>query len=113
MNLRGELEIPLLTNQIIEALKEAAIKREPIHTDRYLRGVGKTTALIDFAIQYDFYVVVPHFAQQYIDRTGYEKIISASDLYKFRCDEKLVFDEGVKTSRLAGYQVITGFINEY
>jgi hypothetical protein len=96
-----------------KALVDGAIKRESVEvTDRF-RGLGKTSALIEFAMEYGFVVVCFHsgIAKRLRSEYGYQNIIGQSDIGSQRIDSKFVHDEGVDLSRLKNLDVVTGFVN--
>jgi hypothetical protein len=98
---------------IKQALVKGAVLREPIRTVEYQRGIGKTTALVEFAKEYDFTIIVMHrgIASNLRDYFKYDKIISQSDIGKQPIDTKFVYDEEVEQSKLKGLRhVVTGFI---
>jgi predicted RNase H-like nuclease (RuvC/YqgF family) len=101
---------------IKEALKEASIKREFVYIGNYQRGIGKTTALIEFAKEFNFMVVVPTYIQAENCREyfGYDKIISQYEVPNLKGAKcKFVFDERVEPSIFNQFhlEVVTGFVN--
>ena len=96
---------------IKQAIIQASIKREFINVDEYMRGIGKTSALIEFAKENDLTLIVPHEATAY--RLRQEDGIKAygQDWMPRGLDkERFVFDEGVDHTRLPAGQIATGFI---
>lgn len=99
-----------------QSLVKCAIRREYLHVDRYLRGIGKTSAIIAFAKDHDLYVVVSYgdVRSMWADY-NYDKIINKHHLGNLRGRDnvELVFDEGVELERLTDFKVITGIISDY
>ncbi|MEC1780064.1 hypothetical protein [Schinkia azotoformans] len=103
-------------NQLIDVLRECAITRNliPTYGEEY-RGLGKTTALIEFAKEYGFSAIV-HIGE---DVEGLREVFEYDDIYTIKdliCDiidnKKLVIDEGVNRFEIPKmYEVITGFEN--
>ncbi len=101
-----------------KALIKGAILREPVPTNRQYRGLGKTTALIEFAKEH-FLTVIVHsdtIAKSLINIHGYTKIVSIDSLYYsgYKLGEKYVFDEQVNEGKLYSFvpknSVVTGYI---
>lgn len=97
---------------IKQALIRGAIRREPVRTVEFQRGIGKTTALIKFAQEHGLVVIMPHtqIAKRLREEHNYEGIIGQCDIGRQPIDTKFVYDEGVDISSLKGVRhVITGF----
>lgn len=94
---------------------ESAVKKEFIYVDEYLRGIGKTTAIVKFANRAKVALVVPSSAQEnYIKQTFDMRVpvVSQHNVNKLRgTNWILVFDEGVDPKNLSGFKVVTGFLN--
>ena len=92
------------TEALIKTLETAAIHRQLIRVHGFQRGIGKTTALIKFAKQYDFCVVLKHkmVAKMFREEFEYHHIISEDEVANQRGKraQKLVVDEGVDTKKL-------------
>ncbi|MDY7043710.1 hypothetical protein RVS70_05775 [Virgibacillus sp. M23] len=113
--------------QTIEMLKQnlirGAILREPIYVTEKHRGCGKTTALIDFAKEFDFTVIVnEHLVKMIKQDFNYHKITSfdhfnhtTRHLIGHPKNEKFVHDEGISTDKINqlknmyNLDIITGF----
>lgn len=90
---------------IMERLEEGAKSHSLIYTDN-MRGIGKTSTLIEFAKKYGYSVIVRNESQaiNFRKRFNYENIFGKLNIRGLR---NLVIDEGVK---LEDYiSVITGF----
>lgn len=101
-----------LSNGIKDCLIESAIKQEMIEISKYQRGIGKTHALISFAKQYGFSVIVPYneTAKRLKEFYNYPKIYGQDDR---SISGKCVSDESVYLELFRGKEdikIITGFI---
>ncbi|HFK1435012.1 TPA: hypothetical protein ACGXNJ_005166 [Bacillus cereus] len=99
-----------------DAIKKALTKSSIIgeHIEVRQRAIGKTTALIEFARDYGFTVVVPfrNIRDNLRNKSGYADIIYADELSGISKDVKLVFDEGVNPNLTnCQSQFVTGFIS--
>lgn len=98
---------------IKEALTKGAIQRVSVETNTYQRGIGKTTALVEFAKEHGLTVVVPvpSMARDLRELHDYKRIISTSEIERQRMDTKFVYDEGVHPSRFKiKDNVVTGLV---
>lgn len=93
---------------------ENAVKREYIHVDEYLRGIGKTTALVKFANIAKVALVVPQEAQARYIKMNFDMsvpVISQHQADSLRDKNMMVvFDEGVDPKNLSDLKVATGFL---
>jgi hypothetical protein len=110
--LKNDMFKEKVLNMIHERLMEGAVRRELIDVSGE-RNIGKTTALIKFAMEFGFYVVVPssHIAKKLADYFGYLNIFGANEASKFRGIDALkgvVIDEGVDRKLMSDFPVITG-----
>ncbi|URJ76408.1 hypothetical protein MF621_004115 (plasmid) [Bacillus velezensis] len=109
---------PATKNYIKETLKNSAIIKEPIKVSEYFhRGVGKTTALIEFAQERDLVAVVSHktTAKYLREKFKYKSIYAQSELHSLRGtgeDLKMaVYDEGVNPESFPKQLIVlTGFV---
>jgi hypothetical protein len=101
-----------LNQALVNTLEKGAILRKLIEVNPYQRGIGKTTALIEFAKKYGVGVVVKNkmVAKNLRDTTKYPHICSENEIMR-GMPIKVVIDEGVDLDKLtnAGLEVITGF----
>lgn len=115
MNLRDSL-IESMQDHIYHSLMQSACRRELIYVDEYLRGVGKTTALVEFANRGKLHLVVPNETMVHYILSRFDMqvpVISQNQIGKLRGrkDVYLVFDEGVDPTKLSDFKVVTGFVN--
>ncbi|GAK42011.1 hypothetical protein TCA2_4503 [Paenibacillus sp. TCA20] len=107
---------PMMLMTIKNKLLHAAENHNYIYVDEYLRQVGKTTALIEFAKDIEGIVVVRHrsIAEALKEQSKYDRIMSVFDasVKGFDQDTPVVFDEGVNPDMLIGLNVATGFVNK-
>ncbi|MED1125483.1 hypothetical protein [Bacillus atrophaeus] len=109
---------PATKDYIKEELKKSAIIRKPISVSEYFhRGVGKTTALVEFAKEMGLVVVVSHksTAKYLRESFKYESIYSQSELYGLQGTgddlKMVVFDEGVDPASFPKQSIVlTGFV---
>ncbi|MED3440308.1 hypothetical protein P4393_12655 [Bacillus subtilis] len=109
---------PATKDYIKEELKKSAIVRKPISVSEYYhRGVGKTTALIEFAKEMGLVAVVAHksTAKYLRESFKYESIYTASDLNNLRGTgddlKMVVYDEGVDPASFPKQSIVlTGFV---
>lgn len=95
-------------------LLEAAVKRELVNTNDYVRQVGKTTSLIRFAREFGFGVLVNHreTARYLRDLSGYDLIYAVDN--PSIPSGKYVIDEMVRDINISshsGIEVVTGYRN--
>ncbi|MCY9056022.1 hypothetical protein MOE90_20470 [Bacillus spizizenii] len=108
---------PVLSEYLREVLLKAAVNREPVYTyGEVHRGIGKTTALVSFAKELGFTVIVPNnrLALDLRLKTGYENIVGENQVKDQPIATKFVYDDGVDPTYLKktyGIKVITGFKN--
>jgi hypothetical protein len=101
-------EISLFSKVLKRQLGKASQTYDLIHT-AHVRGVGKTTTLIDFAKDNGYGVIV---GACELKKDCYDYIYTIRDLNK--CSIKnVVIDEGVDIKKVTemGFKVITGFCN--
>lgn len=107
---------PVVQNYLVEQLKMASILRDTVDTNKEMhRGIGKSTALVKFAQEFGFTVIVPthNLKNALIEETGYENIIHEREIGEQKIKSRFVHDEGVDLSRLKGLDVVTGFYKAY
>ena len=80
-----------------------------------LRGIGKTTALINFAKEYGFGVILDSYAdktKQYRKYFDYEHIYCQNERVSYLAD-RYVIDEGVNSEIMEerGFNIVTGFVS--
>lgn len=96
-------------------LIESAIRRELIDVTG-IKGIGKTSALIEFAMKFDLSVVVPELDSVLSLRDKYKNvnIYSEEGFFGEVSKKFIVVDEGVNVEALdyAGNIVVTGFISK-
>ncbi|MGG3800453.1 hypothetical protein [Metabacillus fastidiosus] len=110
------MKLKLANSSILNCLELAAKKKEFIYTKHHQKGLGKTTALIQFAKENNYVVLVPNQTvartlRKYFDYQGISNIDS-STLEGFGM---VVFDEGCTSKQIekmksAGNIVVTGFL---
>ncbi|OME53992.1 hypothetical protein BSK59_15540 [Paenibacillus odorifer] len=112
MELRSVL-IGEISNTVYNALEKCAVRSEILYTDQFIRGIGKTTALVKLAKKFDLYIVVPSIA--HIQLYDHDKVVGQNQLDNLvgKKDVCLIFDEGVDLSKLDGFNVITGIVNNF
>lgn len=108
-----------LTNALKDCLTENAIKGELIEVSRYVRGIGKTTALISFSKSYGFPMIVANkdVARHLIKYYYYENIYGQEEIQNKRAISgsfKCTIDEGVDLDKLKSKNlnltIVTGFV---
>lgn len=96
-------------------LTESAIRRELIDVTG-IRGIGKTSALIEFAEKFNLSVVVPKIDRVFSLKEKYKNanIYSEDGFFGEVSKKFIVVDEGVNVEALeyAGNTVVTGFISK-
>jgi hypothetical protein len=106
----------MIANQLDVLLHKGAIKKEFIITNEYTRGIGKTTALINFAKKYDLGVIVacrPFIVQSYRNEFAYRHIYGLYENLRNFDRMRFVVDEGVNPDRIRsefGLDIVTGFL---
>jgi hypothetical protein len=114
------LKLELANRSILNCLELAAEKGEFINTRRNQRYLGKTKALIQFAKENGYIVLVHNriFARELQKQYGYE-LIKGIDYTIEGIDGlgPIVFDEGCSPAHINeltrnGHQIITGFMSE-
>lgn len=108
--------VPVIKDELKKILSKAAIKNEMVEIGDKFRGLGKTTALIEFAKENDLIVVV-RYGYDYMRKFHkYDKIFGVYELK--RGDSKLIssqvcVDEGVDLVDIIenGLRVVTGWRN--
>jgi aconitase B len=113
MSFRDQFTIDIFYTLLKKKLHEAMSKKALVDIS-HLRAIGKTTALIDFAKERRFIVVVPTRleADRLKEYYNYEGIFGQGDVIAFRgTDIQCVVDEGVKVERLLmnKIDVVTGY----
>lgn len=102
-----------LNKAIVRTLEKGAILKELIEIAEFQRGIGKTTALIEFAINYNFGVVVKnkYTAKYFRESFKYPYIFSVNEIKRGMSPIKVVVDEGVDLNKVneTGLEVVTGF----
>ena len=97
---------------VYKKLLEGAIKNENVWMYG-LRGIGKTTALIRFAKEFGYCVIVRNsiIANYLRDEFMYDYIYGEKDQIR-GIGKALVFDEGVNYKKLKseGNNIVTGFV---
>jgi hypothetical protein len=93
------------------SLVECSIKGQFIETHQWSRGIGKTTALVEFAKVYGFNVITndSRNARHMRDKFNYEKIYGQGESLRGLSGD-FVIDEVVDRSKLEGCKIITGFV---
>jgi hypothetical protein len=109
-----EMVPSMIANELDVLLHRGAIKRELIITNENTRGIGKTTALVNFAKKYNLGVIVPseHNAKRLRKEFNYEHIYSYLDLISNNGLSQYVIDEGVEPEFVKfyyGVDIVTGF----
>ena len=109
--------IKVTSQEIENTLWQAGVRREPITVTLYDRAKGKTTALINFAKEFCFNVIVPfdYMRESLVHEHGYQNIYTVAELKMSTVPYRpIVFDEGVdyQTLEESKYEVVTGFIRE-
>lgn len=102
-----------IKDALIKALEDASKNKQLIQVHEYMRQIGKTTALIEFAKKHDYYVVTHNatIARELSLKFNYAKVTGS--LMNLRGVKGVVVDENVDASRLydMGINVVTGFKN--
>ena len=104
-----------MSNLIADKLKLASQTNELIHT-QWLRGIGKTHMLIEFARMHGYLVVEPFGigVDAIIERENYDDIYSNSiSILRGKENKNIIIDEGVtnlQELRDAGFNIITGYL---
>jgi hypothetical protein len=117
------MNLQLANRNIRTTLEIASVKNEFIYVRTNQRGIGKTRALIEFAKENNYTVIVPHpfLVKIYIQEYGYNNIRNVNR--KWRDGElqnldgvgPLVFEEGVEEKTIkelikSGHAVVTGYL---
>lgn len=111
------MRLHLSDKTIYENLETAARNNSFLTTELRHRTLGKTTALIQFAKQRGYTVLVPNktMVKHLINEHGYERIDCVNSLF-LDGERNYVFDEGVteedidRLTRIKGINIITGFM---
>jgi AAA+ ATPase superfamily predicted ATPase len=115
VSVRTEEFIRATSEVVYQKLLEGAIKNENLYVYG-LRGIGKTTALIRFAKEFGYGVVIANggLVNYFRDEFMYEDIYGEKSQMVRGISKPIVFDEGVDYKKLKkeGYDVITGFVLE-
>lgn len=101
-----------VSKEIYRALEIQAIRGGLIKTSKHLRGLGKTTALVQFAKNYELGVVVANrsMAEYIKHELNYSNVFYEYSPY-ISSVGRYVVDEGVNLSILKD-KPVTGFISE-
>jgi predicted AAA+ superfamily ATPase len=114
ISIRTEDFVKSTSEIVYKKLLEGAIKNENVWVYG-LRGIGKTTALIQLAKEFGFIVVVKsHILAHYLrDEFEYDYIFGEKDNIT-GLGKSIVFDEGVDYKKLKkdGYKIVTGLVLE-
>lgn len=95
---------------------ESSVKRECIYVDDFLRGIGKTTALVNFANRANLALIVP--SNEHVNHIKRKFDMCVPVVSQFQTDSLIgtnlyvVFDEGVDVKRLSNLKVVTGFLRK-
>lgn len=110
------MNFELANRSILNLLELASLKKEWIYTESRHRKLGKTKALIQFAKENDYLVVVPNnmVAKMYRRVHGYERVRSVRSTL-WDGTPPIVFDEGCTKEQIEsldkfGVTVVTGFM---
>lgn len=117
------MKLDLSQRSIKECLELATRRGEHVLTNRHQRVIGKTTALIEFAIEHKYIVVVNDdaIANGLRFEFNYERIVGMDRIHALNIidglNKEIVFDECCKPEQIEqlvnrGFKVITGFIND-
>lgn len=117
------MKLDLSQRSIKECLELATRRGEHVLTNRHQRVIGKTTALIEFAIEHKYIVVVNDdaIANGLRFEFNYERIVGMNRIHALNIidglNKEIVFDECCKPEQIEqlvnqGFKVITGFIND-
>jgi hypothetical protein len=105
----------LLKRKLYECLNKQA-KQFTLVSIQNIRGIGKTTALIEFAKENDFYVVVANYqtANSLRKQFNYDKIIGQREVrsgrnLKYVVDEDVVIDDLIDKN----INIVAGFVSNY
>ncbi|PGB25387.1 hypothetical protein COM06_17740 [Bacillus toyonensis] len=117
------MKLDLSERSIKECLKLAVERGENVLTNQHQRVIGKTTALIEFAIEHKYIVVVNNeaIANGLRFEFNYDHIVGIDRIHALKIidgrNKEIVFDECCSPERIdqlvnLGFKVVTGFINE-
>lgn len=117
------MELDLAQRSIKECLELATRRGEHVLTNRHQRVIGKTTALIEFAKEHKYIVVVNDdaIANGLRFEFNYERIVGMNRIHVSNIidglNKEIVFDECCKPELIEqlvnqGFKVITGFIHD-
>ncbi|MFC9728338.1 hypothetical protein [Bacillus cereus] len=117
------MKLDLSLRSIKECLKLAAENGENVVTNQHRRLIGKTTALIEFAIEHKYIAVVNSdaIANGLRFKFNYDHIVGIDRIHALKIidgrNKEIVFDECCSPERIdqlvdLGFKVVTGFINE-
>lgn len=107
-----ELNIaPVLKDYLKEMLLKASVTGEIINVTGYHRGIGKSTAIVEFAKEFGLTAIVNHrnTKARLMHETGYDKIIVQNEIGGQPIDSRFVHDEDVDLSRFKNINIVTGF----
>ncbi|MDO6628843.1 hypothetical protein [Bacillus thuringiensis] len=100
-----------IKDALVKALEDASKDKQLIQVHEYMRQIGKTAALIEFAKKHDYYVIVHNvaIAKELSLKFNYAKVTGS--LMNLKEVKGVVVDETVDVTRVydEGINVITGF----
>jgi hypothetical protein len=112
MNL-SSVFIKNLSMALRKTLSVGAVNRELVVVSEFQRAIGKTTALLNFAEDHNFIVVVKSRGIAHLKAVV--RIVSQDEALRLPEGTKVVVDEGVDVNALkhSGLDVVTGYTTKY